>query len=177
MTNIESIPKSKDITWPTKFYKFKAMVFSSHRVQLWELKRKKTEHQRIGAFELQCWRSLLRVPWTARRSNKSILKEINPECSLQGLLLKLKLQYFGHLIWKADSLEKTLMVGKIEGKRRRVQQKMRWLDSIIDSMDINLSKLREIVEERGAWHAAVLGVSKSPAWLMDWTTRKGYERE
>ena len=131
---------------------------------------KKAEHQRIDAFELCCSRRLLRVPWTARRSNQSILKEINLEYSLEGMMLKLKLQYFGHLMWRADALEKTLMLGKIEGKRRRVQQSMIWLGSITDSMDMNLSQLQETVKDRGAWHAAVHGVAKSRIRLSNWTT-------
>ena len=131
---------------------------------------KKAESQRIGAFELWCWRRLLKVPWTAKRSNQSILKEINPEYSLEGLMLKLKLQYFGHLMWRIDSLEKTLMLAEIEGRRRREQQRMRWLDSITDSMDVNLSKLWETVKDRGTWRAAVHGISRGQTWLRDWTT-------
>ena len=133
---------------------------------------KKAERRRIDAFELWCWRRLLRVPWTARRSKKSILQEIRPGCSLEGLMLKLKLQYFGHLMQRVDSLEKTLMLGKIEGKRRRGWQSMRWLDSITDSMDMNLSKLWKIVKHRGTWHAAVHGVAKTDTQLRDWTTTK-----
>ena len=142
-------------------YSLKTMVFTvvMYRCESWTIK--KSEHQRIDAFELWCWRRLLRVPWTARRSNQSIVKEISPEYSLEGLILKLRLQYFGHLMWRTDSLEKTLMLGKIEGKRRKQRQRMRWLNSITDSVDMDLSKLREIVEDRGAWRAAVHGVSES----------------
>ena len=139
-----------------------------YRCERWTIK--KAEHPRIDAFELWCWRRLLRVPWTARRSNQSTQKEFNPEYSLEGLKLKLKLQYFGHLMWSANSLEKTLMVGKIEGRRRRGQQRMRLLSSIINSMDMNLNKLQEIVKDREAWHAAVHSVAKNQTQLSDWTT-------
>ena len=168
MTNLDSIFKSRDITLPTKVHLVKAIIVFPvvmYGCESWTVK--KTERQRIDAFELRCWRRLLRVPWTARRSNQSVLKEINPECSLEGLMLTLKLQYFGHLIRRADSFEKTLMLGKMEGRRRRGRQRMRWLDGITDSMTMTLGELQKLVMDREAWHAVIHGFAKSRRRLSD----------
>ena len=171
LANSGIILKSREITLPTKVHILKTMVFPvvMYGCESWTIRKAEHNNSSINAFKLWCWRRLLRVPWTARRSNQSILKEISPEYSLEGLMLKLKLQHFGHLMQRTDSLEKSLMLGKTEGRRRRGRQRMRWLDGTTDLMDMSLSNLQELVMDRQAWHAIIHGVTKSWTWLSDWT--------